>query len=277
MVNILVPTDLSDLSKVAVQYAIKIANKLDGNITLLHVINVMQATRATMRLRLNALEQELMEIAVEDLNDLVAEVSKGVKTTEPIKVKIVKGTSFNQTVKREAQKLRSGLIIMGTRGASGLRKYVLGSNTASVIEISHIPVLAVTELGDFKHFKNVVYASDLTHIERELKTLIPYFEKFDSIVHLIHIAKSLKEVSALEKKIDNVVERCGFSNVIVRVMVNKKIDEAIDHYTGVVKADLLAMFTHEASFYEKLFDRSMTRKMAFHSKVPLLAFKQRRK
>jgi 4-hydroxyphenylpyruvate dioxygenase-like putative hemolysin len=60
-------------------------------------------------------------------------------------------------------------------------------------------------------------------------------------------------------------------------MVNKKIDEAIDHYTGVVKADLLAMFTHEASFYEKLFDRSMTRKMAFHSKVPLLAFKQRRK
>ena len=67
MVNILVPTDLSDLSKVAVHYAIKIANKLDGTITLLHVINIIQPTRATMRLRLKTLEQELVDIAKEDI------------------------------------------------------------------------------------------------------------------------------------------------------------------------------------------------------------------
>lgn len=275
MVNILVPTDLSDLSKIAVQYAIKIANKLDGTITLLHVINIVQPTRATMRLRLKTLEQELVDIAKEDLEILVKEVSKQLKIAQPIKVKIVKGSSFNDTIKREAKKLRTGLIVMGTRGASGLRKYVLGSNTASVIEVSHVPVLAVPEHGDFKNFKNVVYASDLTHIEKELNTLIPYLEQFDSIVHLIHITPSLKAVSALEKQIDNVVQKSGFKNVIVRVIVNKKIDEAIDYYVETKKVDLLTMFTHDPSFYEKLFDRSMTRKMAFHSNVPLLAFKQR--
>lgn len=275
MVNILVPTDLSDLSRVAVQYAIKIANKLDGTLTLLHVINVIQPTRASIRLRLKALEQELLNIAKEDLAILVGDVSKHVKTTQPIKTKIVKGNSFHDTVKREARKLRTGLIVMGTRGASGLRKYVLGSNTTSVIEVSHVPVLAVPELGDFKNFRNVVYASDLTHIEKELRTLIPYLEKFDSVVHLIHIASSSKEVSAVEKKIDSVVQRSGYKNVIVRVIVNKKIDEAIDHYVETTKADLLAMFTHDPTFYEKLFNRSMTRKMAFHSKVALLAFKQR--
>ena len=89
---------------------------------------------------------------------------------------------------------------MGTRGASGLRKYVLGSNTTSVIEVSHVPVLAVPELGDFKHFKNVVYASDLTHIEKELKTLIPYLEKFGSIVHLIHIASSAERGGSVGEK-----------------------------------------------------------------------------
>ncbi len=275
MVNILVPTDLSDLSKIAVHYAIKVANKLDGTLTLLHVINVVQPTRATMRLRLKALEDELVEIANEDMEKLVQEVSKSLKTTNPIKIKIVKGSSFNDTVKREAKKLRTGLVVMGTRGASGLKKYILGSNTASVIEISHVPVLAVPEFGDFKNFRNVVYASDLKHIEKELKTLIPYLEKFGSTVHLIHIASSLKNVSALEKKIDSVVQKCGFENVIVRVMVNKNIDEAIDHYVATTKADLLAMFTHDPTFYEKLFNRSITRKMAFHGKVPLLAFRQR--
>jgi nucleotide-binding universal stress UspA family protein len=275
MVNILVPTDLSALSKVAVNYAIKIANKLDGTVTLLNVINIVQPTRATMRLRLKTLEQELMDIAKEDMDILIRDVSKSMKTTHPIKTKIVKGASFNDTVKREAKKLRTGLIVMGTRGASGLRKYVLGSNTNSVIEVSHVPVLAVPELGDFKNFKNVVYASDLMHIEKELKTLIPYLEKFDSVVHLIHIVSASKQVAAVEKKIDDAVKKSGFKNVIVRVLVNKKVDEAIDHYVDTTKADLLAMFTHSPSVYEKLFDRSMTRKMAFHSKVPLLAFKQR--
>ena len=89
---------------------------------------------------------------------------------------------------------------MGTRGASGLKKYILGSNTTSVIEVSPVPVLAVPEQGDFKNFKNVVYATDLKHVQKELKTLIPYLEKFDSTVHLLHITPSLREVLAVEKK-----------------------------------------------------------------------------
>jgi nucleotide-binding universal stress UspA family protein len=275
MVNILIPTDFSDLSKIAIQYAIKIANKLDGTITLLHVINIVQPTRATMRLQLKSLEKELVDMAKEDLEILVKEFSKQLNITEPIKAKVVKGSSFNDTVKKEAKKLRTGLIVMGTRGASGLKKYVLGSNTASVIEISHVPVLAVPELGDFKNFNNVVYATDLIQTQSELKTLIPYLEKFNSTVHLIHVISSLKEVAATEKKIDAIVQKAGIGNVIVRVMVNKDIGEAIDHYVKVSKADLLTMFTHEVSFYEKLFNRSMTRKMAFQSKGPLLAFRQK--
>ena len=275
MLNILVPTDLSDLSKIAVQYAIKIANKLEGNVTLLHVITISQPTRATMRLQLKTLEKELVEIAKEDLETFVNDVSKQLKTSQAIKIKVVKGSSFNDTVKKEAKKLHTGLIVMGTRGASGLKKYILGSNTASVIEISHIPVLAVPELGEFKNFNNVVYATDLKHIHNELEILIPYLKKFNSTVHLVHVTSSLKEVSALEKILDAIVQKSGMENVVVKVMVNKNIDEAIEHYVKVSKADLLAMFTHDLSFYEKLFSRSITQKMAFHSKIPLLAFRQK--
>ena len=274
MVNILVPTDLSEVSKIAVQYALKIVNKLGGTLTLLHVVTIIQPTRATMRLQLKSLEKELLETSREDLEAFVKSISKQIKTEGSIKVKVAKGTSFNDAVKREAKKLRTGLIVMGTKGASGLRKYVLGSNTASVIEVSHVPVLAVPELGEFKSFKNVVYATDLKHVQKELKTMIPYLEKFNSTVHLLHVTPSLKEVSALEKKIDDVVKKAGITNVVCKVIVNKNIAEAIDYYVAESNADLLAMFTHDVSFYEKLFNRSMTRKMAFHSKIPLLAFRQ---
>lgn len=274
MVNILIPTDLSEFSKVAVNYAVKIVNKLGGTITLLHVVSIVQPTRATMRLQLKSLEKELVDTAREDLENFANEVARQLKSDEAMTTKIVKGSSFNDTVKREAKKLRSGLIVMGTRGASGLKKYVLGSNTASVIEVSHIPVLAVPELGEFKSFKNVVYATDLKHVHKELEALIPYLEKFNSKVHMLHVTKSLKEVSALEKKLDAIVAAEGVKNIVCKVLVNKNIDEAIDYYVKETKADLLTMFTHDVSFYEKLFNRSMTRKMAFHSKIPLLAFRQ---
>lgn len=275
MINILVPTDFSKLSKVAIKYAIQFANKIDGNITLLYVVTQVDTPRAGLRLRFHTLQKELMIAAKEDLEGLVGEFSSLVKNSHPLKTKIARGTSFNEAVKAEAKKLRSGLIIMGTRGASGLRKYIVGSNTASVIDVSHIPVLVVPEFAEFKNFRTVVHATDLKHTERELKTLIPYVKQFEAIVHLIHVTASLKQVGQLEKKIDAIVAKTGFSNIVVRVMVNKDIDEAIDHYVTSTKADLLTTFTHDHGFYDKLFDRSITRKLAFQSKMPLLAFRQK--
>jgi nucleotide-binding universal stress UspA family protein len=275
MINVLVPTDFSALSKVAIKYAIRFANKIDANVTLLHVVTHVDTPRAGLRLRFQTLEKEMLKAAKEDLDSLVTEFSGISKTGQPIKTRIGRGSSFNETVKKEAKKLRSGLIIMGTRGASGLKKYIIGSNTASVIDVTHIPVLVIPELGDFKNFRNVVYATDLRHTEKELRSLIPYLRQFNSIVHLIHVTSSLKQVSQLENKIDSIVTRSGYDNVVVRVMVNKNIDEAIDHYVSSLKADLITTFTHEHSFYDKLFDRSVTRKIAFQSKIPLLAFKQK--
>lgn len=275
MVNILVPTDFSALSKVAVLYAIKIANKLDGNITLLHVVTISAPVRVSMHDKMKELEEDLIRFAERDLNKLTKEVYKSSKTNSPIQCSVVRGGDFNLAVKKEAKRLKTGLIVMGTKGASGLKKTVVGSNTASIIESSQIPVLAIPKRAQFKGFKDIVYASDLKNIEKELKTLIPYAENFGSTIHLLHIAVTGKEVEALEEKVDKVVHKLGYENIVSLVLVDRDIEGAIDQYINVSKADLLAMFTHKLNFYEKLFDRSMTRKMAFQSSVPLLAFKQK--
>lgn len=277
MINILVPTDFSALSKVAVHYAIKIANKLNGRITLLHVITITKPTRATMHEKIRTLEEDLIRFAERDLIRLFKQVSKTVKTTSPIQYSVVRSSDFTEAIKKEAKRLSTGLIVMGTKGASGLKKAVVGSNTASVIEWSNVPVLAVPDKAQFRGFKDIVYASDLKNLERELKTLILYADPFGSTVHLVHVVSSGKEVDDLEAKIDKVVKKLGYKNVVSLVLVDRYVEGAIDQYIGVCKADLLAMFTHNLNFYEKLFDRSMTRKMAFHSIVPLLAFKKKGK
>ena len=278
MVNILVPTDFSDLSRVAIDYAIKVANKLNGNITLLYVVNMVQPTHASMWFKFKSFERELVKHAKEDFEILLKEVSKNNKTRKPIKYKISRGTSFSSIVKKESKRLHTGLIVMGARGASGLKHVLMGSNTESIIDISHVPVLAVPELGEFKSFKNIVYAVDINHLEEELKALLPYARFFDSNVHMFLITSSEKNIKAIEEKIYKAtVGKIMYNKFTVKVAVSRNIDTAIESYVEEIKADLLTTFTHEHNFYEKLFNRSITKKMRFQSNVPLLAFKHKMK
>lgn len=274
MVNILVPTDFSPLSKFALKYAIKIANRLDGNITVLHIVTMTRAFRLSMLEKMRSPETTALQAKEKDLETMIKTLSEQYQSSRPIKYQVVRGAYFPSTLLREARRLRSGLVVMGTRGATGLTKAVLGSNTNSVIEVSHVPVLAVPEKADFKGFRNVVYASDLRNIHEELEILIRYIEKFGSTIHVIHIVPPGKPVDVIERQIDLVVKKFRYKNIVTIVLVDNDIDSALDHYVEVSKADVLAMFTHELSFSEKFFDRSTTRKMAFHSRIPLLAFRQ---
>jgi nucleotide-binding universal stress UspA family protein len=273
MVNILVPTDFSALSKIALKYAIKIANKLKGNVTVVHIIPITQPIRISMRAKMKGLDQNLILSAQEDLDVLIKTVSEQYKTWQPLKHLVARGSYFPPTLLKEARKLHSGLIVMGTRGASGIARTFFGSNTASVIDLSHVPVLVVPEYAEFKGFRNVVYAADLRDLENELNVLIRYIEKFGSTIHLLHIVSEGKDVAAAEAKIESILQKFSYKNLVTLVLVDNNIDSAIDQYVEVSKADILAMFTHETSFYEKVFDKSMTRNMAFHSRIPLLAFK----
>lgn len=274
MVNILVPTDFSKLSKVAIDYAIKMANKFDGNVTLLHVIsNVVEPIHGSLSQRIKAIERDLVQKAEEDFIPIVKEATKQNKTSTPIVYKIEKGNSFSDTVKSFAKKNRSGLIVMGTRGASGVTKLVLGSNTVSILDGSTVPVLVVPERANFKALKNVAYASDLQHFEREVKAMLPYLKIFDSTLHVFHVAEKGKDIENLQVILKKSLKKLDYRKSTITIEKGKKVDVAIEAFVGNLKADLITMFTHQQNFFEKLFRRSLTKQMAFQSKVPLLAFK----
>lgn len=273
MVNILVPTDFSDLSKVAIQYAIQVANKFNGSVTLLHVISGIVPVRGDMSSRIKKVEMELVAQAEQDFESVGKNAQKLNKTSNPIVCKIEKGETFSKILKSFAKKGKFDLIVMGTRGASGVTKYVLGSNTVSVLEDSSIPVLAVPGDAEFKTFKNVVYASDLKHFEREVRAIVPYLKIFDSTLHVFHVAERIKDADNLQVIVKKSLKKVDYRKSTVTIDKSKKVDQAIESFVQELKANLVIMFTHKKNFYEKLFKRSMTKEVAFQSKVPLLAFK----
>ncbi|HEY0742270.1 MAG TPA: universal stress protein [Chryseosolibacter sp.] len=276
MLNILVPTDFSPLSKVASTFAVKIGCQLDGNVTFLHVLTITTPVRVSMHEKMKKLEDDMIRIAERDMHKLIKDVTKNQEVPLPTKSLVVRSSDFVATLNKESKRLRSGLIVMGTKGATGLKKTMLGSNTTSVIQGSHIPVLVVPDKARFKGFHDIVYACDMKDPERELKLLLPYAEKFDSVVHLVHVTSSGKKIEELEEKMEKILQKLKAKNVAAVVLLDDDIEAAIEQYMSVNKVSLLAMFTHELTFLERLFDKSMTRKVAFHSSVPLLAFKKRK-
>lgn len=275
MINILVPTDFSELSKVAIQYAIKVANKFDGSITLLHVISGIVPVRGDMSSRIKKVEMELVAQAEQNFLPVAKDAQKLNKTSNPIVNKIEKGESFNKTLKAFTKKHKFDLIVMGTRGASGVTKFVLGSNTVSVLDDSSLPVLVVPGNAEFKTFKNVVYATDLKHFEREVRIIQPYLKIFDSTMHVFHVAERNKEVDNLKVIVTKALKKVDYRKSTVTMDKSKKVDDAIGSFVQTLKADLVIMFTQKRNFYEKLFNRSMTKEMAFQSNVPLLAFRSK--
>ncbi|RAW00742.1 universal stress protein [Pseudochryseolinea flava] len=274
MVNILVPTDLSDVSKVAANYAVKMANRLEANLTLIHVVTIVVPVRSAYQRQLKQEEEGLLRRTQEEMIESLKPVVKYVRFAAPVQYDVAIGSPFSETLLREAKKLHTGLIVMGTQGASGLKKVVMGSNTTAMIGDSHIPVLAVPAEAEFKGLHNIVYACDMRNIKKELKQLIPYATIFDSTIHIVHVVTNGESFAEVDEKMEKAVARAGYDKIVTMVLADASIDDAIADYIRINKADLLVMFTHKPNFYERLFDKSITRRMAFHSKVPLLAFKE---
>jgi nucleotide-binding universal stress UspA family protein len=274
--NILVPTDFSVLSLVAIEYAVKMANRMNGTVTLLHIMDrVVKPTRASLQEEAKAIGREASALAKERFIPVLEEAERFNKTGKQILVKIRRGRSFSNTVRLFAKRNKIGLIIMGTKGASGLTKYVLGSNTVSVMDASRIPVLAVPARAQFKNFKNVVYAADLKYLEEEVHVMKPYLKLLDATLHVVHVCDKTKDCEQLQADVKNILKQVDYRKSTVMIKTGKPVDRTIDSYVKELKADMVTMFTHKRTAYENLFHRSMTKKMAFQSHVPLLAFKSK--
>ena len=104
--------------------------------------------------------------------------------------------------------------------------------------------------------------------------MIPYIKIFESNLHVFHVASNTKGAEVAEQTIKTAIDKSGYKKYLVKVVVSKDTDAAVESYVKETKSDLLTTFAHEHSFYEKLFDRSLTRKLAFQSKLPLLTFRE---
>lgn len=272
--KILILTDFSDLSLVAIDYGLQMAGKLEAEFTILNVVRLDGVPKS--HLKLKQIERSLFSIALEEGAKLEKECKKKINAKSKVKFTAIRSHTVADTVRRYAETHKNNLIIMGSRGASKLKKVALGGTTVSVIDVSSAPVLAIPEKANYTNFKNVVYASDLKNVQKELDKIIPFARIFDSNIHMVHVVEAVdKSVDAKREQVEKMVENVNYNKIKLEIIIDDDIPYAIDKYIKDKKGDTLTTFTHELNLFEKIFARSITRKLAYQGTIPLLAFKRR--
>ncbi|MCX8085014.1 MAG: universal stress protein [Calditerrivibrio sp.] len=149
--KILVPTDFSETSKYAMQYAIEFAKNFGAELRIVHVIfDESQIVAFYLpQVTFQNLDQELEESAKKQMDEFLAHFPELKEVTYD--VKMLKGTAFVEIIS-EAKDMKADLIIIGTHGRTGLEHVLFGSTAEKVVRKSPCPVLTVKP----KNFKFVM-------------------------------------------------------------------------------------------------------------------------
>ena len=137
--SILCPVDFSEHSRRALLWASAITRHRGGGLTVLSVVEPLLAAAAEIRLGVDLARTEV-EPALRDFVE--ATLPEDVRQAAHVRMEVMAGAPA-EAILQTSRRLRAGLIVMGTHGLGGFRKFLLGSTTEEVLRQTEWPVLAV--------------------------------------------------------------------------------------------------------------------------------------
>lgn len=140
--KILVAVDDSEISANVIQQAAQLAKALNSQITLVQVMT-LDPYLADAYLRMGQ-SNELIERVRSYVQENLTKAQKQFEELgQTVATQVVEGFSVHEEIIKAAQNLEVDLIIMGSHGRTGFKKFILGSVAQKVLGESHIPVLIV--------------------------------------------------------------------------------------------------------------------------------------
>nr|WKN34591.1 universal stress protein [Tunicatimonas sp. TK19036] len=163
------------------------------------------------------------------------------------------------------------LVMVGNRGG-GYSANILGSHTLKAIYHIHGPVLSVPKEALFRPFHRIAFATDWhNHSPKALDQLIVLARHFKAHLDIIHVSqkhgKPMEEVSRQTYDLGEV------SHTFYYLWV-KEIEEGLQQHLVEHQNDLIVLVPHHHTFFDWLFQKSVTRQMAYHTQIPLLTLKE---
>jgi nucleotide-binding universal stress UspA family protein len=272
MKAILVATDFSTSAEKAVHYAAQLATSLGASLHILHVYHIpTTVSEVPVVPNMDEIENECYEKLVK----LGAELQERYNIIPHVKATMGFAVEEIQEYKKE---IHAGLIVMGMHERGRFSEMILGSTSTVLFRNVDIPVLIVPEECMFKKPEWIALATDLKETNLETFEIIKEIaQKFNSKIQIVNVLKKElvpdyeKSVSGIQ--LDNYLEE--FSHMFF-FPENSEIREGIEDFLAQHPTDIIAMVPRQHGLFERIFGKSVTKDMAFHTHIPLLILPEKK-
>lgn len=281
MIKVLVPYDFSEQALNALNFSTGLAEKIDGvHIAVVNVLEVPYVSSiGTMgggdvmpEMENQVFFIQLMERRKEQIAEL-KEKYKDKKFTFSAKLKL--GNAF-KSISESILEEKPDLVVMGSKGSSGVEEVLIGSNTEKIVRTANCPVVTVKSATDPSKFKKIVFASDFKEeedeIARRMKNLQSLFDA-DLYFVVVNTPANFETTRDSIKRIGMFVKKYCFEGVKAEIYNSLSEEAGIIEFAEDIDADLIAMATHGRTGFLHLITGSIAEDVVNHSKRPVWTLK----
>jgi len=272
--NVLIPTDFSENSWNAIEYAVSLFKEVCVTFHLLHVNNTSSTEMGPEIQGRGVLlaDKDKLKVTTQ-LQELKTRILAQYSFDKHNYKTSIEYTSFIKGVRFQIAKNEIDLIVMGTKGASGIKKYTLGSNAGDVITKVKCPVLVIPENTRFEEPKHIAFPTDfnLLYKERIVKTLKSVTQLHHSFLHVVHVrGKNLPLTEAQEK--NKIFLKDSLEEIQHRFHVcnTSDLEEAIQKFVEKKQINIIAMVAKNLNFFQRILFKPTVKKMSYQTEVPFL-------
>lgn len=270
MRNILLPTDFSENARNTIEYAFGMfGDKKNVSYILLNVYTEPHSS-ADMLFSIKDLLEKESKRGLKDEHDYLS--NKFPNSSLKIEQHSEYGnllSIINHMVKTK----NIDYVVMGTKGASGIKKVLMGSNTADVVKNVDSTILVIPENSNYKPSFRIAFTTDYKKLKNKyvLDPLVELAKKHQSELLVVNIhpeepiidTKKTVESIELHHKLENIPHHFYESE-------HKNFTKGLDYFIQQHKIDLLVMIARQHRFFERLFHNSITEQMSMFTNIPLL-------
>jgi len=280
MKSILVPYDFSEEAEYAFELAQELATKAACNLKLIHIIEIPTSQSFNTMGEVSMGENFIDKIYMVDLVNKRKEQFKKLEEAHAGKpYKFSTNLSFGNPyagISGEITEIKADLVIMGSKGSSGLEEILIGSNTEKVVRNSECPVITVKGKVSSSSIKKIVFASDFgDNNKKVIKKLKVLQELLGAEIRLVKINTPNsfeKSISSMEK-ISAFIKSNKLENAGIDVFNADSEEEGINEFADFIDADLIAMSTHGRTGFLHLLGGSIAEDVVNSSKKPVWTMK----
>ena len=262
MKNFLIPIDFSNNSKVALEFAFRLAGRNNAKLFVYHINEAGN-------------HPEKKEDLKEEMWAFCQDIKANIDLAEVYyEVDVIYGSSI-LALNDPNYLAIIDLIIMGTKGASGDGSILVGSNTVNLMDQIKKPLLVIPDESVFQEVDHILFCSDYkqTDIDFTLGPLKDLAKSLDSKVTLAHIKLHSGKPNPTHLE-ESKKEGLFFGKDVkhdYRLIQSDNVYDGINEFLDTdEEVQMLALVNRKHNFFDNLFRVNNTHRMAYHTNIPLL-------